>query len=104
MALGTLYDGAVVAVNSRGTGSVPAELSPAYCQATIPECSDRASRVTGVTFNSITVSWNVPVADGGAPIRGYQISWIAGDTSGMDKYKYNDNELYNYRLNPRNAI
>ena len=30
------------------------------------------------------MNWDVPDENGGAPITGYQISWIAGDTSGME--------------------
>ena len=80
LAPGTLYDIDVVAVNRVGS-SVPVELSQRTAEM-VPD-APTGLRTATVTFYSITVNWNVPVADGGAPITGYQISWIAGDTSGI---------------------
>ena len=81
LAPGTLYDIDVVAVNRVGS-SLPVELSQRTA-ATAP-VAPVGLTVAEVTFNSITVSWwDAPVADGGAPITGHQISWRGGDTSGM---------------------
>ena len=80
LAPGTLYDIAVVAVNRVG-GSVPAKLSQRTAAATVPD-APAGLTVAEVTFNSITVNWNAPAVDGGAPIRGYQISWT--DSNALD--------------------
>ena len=101
LAPGTLYDIDVVAVNRVGS-SVPVELSQRTAE-TIPDAPAEL-RVAEATFNSITVNWDAPVADGGAPITGYQISWRAGDTSGMESISTTTTSYIITDLASRNAI
>ncbi len=75
----TTYTITIAAINDAGTGAISMPGEAVTSPPTGPDAPTALS-ITGVTFNSITVSWVAP-DNGGAPITSYQIFWRITDLS-----------------------
>lgn len=88
---GETYQFRVCAINEAGQGPPSGGCEPVQCRPYMePPGIPEKPRITNVTKNSVGLSWNRPVFDGGASIEGYIIekrkvgekNWIRANTNG----------------------